>query len=196
MLTAIVLAAGSSRRMGKNKLLLPYRGRPLLAYVVENILSAKVGPVIVVTGHDAEQIEGALKGLHVQLVYNPGYDKGMTSSIQAGVTAAGGDGYMICLSDMALIRPEEYRLLKNAFEKEHKRDIACIIQPVYDNQTGNPVTFSAAWRQAILEHPGPEGCKSILHNHADNCYQVEMPTSSVLEDVDWPEDYDRLFESD
>jgi len=196
MLTAIVLAAGSSRRMGKNKLLLPYKGGPLLTYVVGNILSAKVGPVIVVTGHDAGQIEGALKGLHVQLVHNPGYDTGMTSSIQAGVSAAGGDGYMICLSDMALIRPGEYRLLKNAFDKEYKRDKACIIQPGYDNQTGNPVTFSAAWRQAILEHPGPEGCKSILLNHTDNCYRVEMLTSSVLQDVDWPEDYDQLFDDD
>jgi len=151
MLTAIVLAAGSSRRMGKNKLLLPYRGGPLLAYVTGNILSAKVGPVIVVTGHDAGQIGEALKGLQVQLIHNPMYDTGMTSSIQAGVNAAGGDGYMICLSDMALIRPEEYRLLKNAFDKEYRRDKACIIQPVYDNQTGNPVIFSAAWRQAILE---------------------------------------------
>ena len=196
MLTAIVLAAGSSRRMGKNKLLLPYRGRPLLTYVVGNILSAKVGPVIVVTGHDAGQIGAALKGLHVQLVHNPGYDTGMTSSIQAGVSAAGDDGYMICLSDMALISPGEYRLLKNAFDKEYKRDKACIIQPVYDNQTGNPVIFSAAWRQAILEHSGPEGCKNILRSHTDHCYQVEMPTSSILQDVDWPEDYDRLLVSD
>jgi len=196
MLTAIVLAAGSSRRMGKNKLLLPYRGGPLLAYVTGNILSAKVGPVIVVTGHDAGQIGEALKGLQVQLIHNPMYDTGMTSSIQAGVNAAGGDGYMICLSDMALIRPEEYRLLKNAFDKEYRRDKACIIQPVYDNQTGNPVIFSAAWRQAILEHPGPEGCKSILRSHTDNCYQVEMPTSGILQDVDWPEDYDRLLVND
>jgi molybdenum cofactor cytidylyltransferase len=196
MLTAIVLAAGSSRRMGKNKLLLPYRGGPLLTYVTGNILSAKVGPVIVVTGHDAGQIGEALKGLQVQLVHNPQYDTGMTSSIQAGVSAAGGDGYMICLSDMALIRPGEYRLLKNAFDKEYRRDKACIIQPVYDNQTGNPVIFSAAWRQAILEHAGPEGCKSILRKHTDNCYQVEMPTSGILQDVDWPEDYDRLLGDD
>jgi len=196
MLTAIVLAAGSSRRMGKNKLLLPYTGSPLLTYVVGNILAAKVGPVIVVTGYDAERIGEALKDLRVQMVHNPGYETGMTSSIQAGVNAAGGEGYMICLSDMALISPGEYRLLKTAFDKEYRRDKACIIQPTYDNQTGNPVTFSAAWRQAILEHPGPEGCKSILRSHTDNCYQVEMLTSSVLQDVDWPEDYDRLFDND
>ena len=98
MLNAIVLAAGSSRRMGKNKLLLPYKGRPLLAYVVGNILAAKLGSVIVVTGHEAELIGEALKGLPVKLVHNPRYEEGMTSSIQTGVAAAAdGEGYMICL---------------------------------------------------------------------------------------------------
>jgi molybdenum cofactor cytidylyltransferase len=192
MLTAIVLAAGSSRRMGRNKLLLPYRGKPLLAYVVGNILTAKVGPVIVVTGHEADLIKESLKGLPAKLVHNPRYGTGMTGSIQTGVAAAGGEGYMICLSDMALIAPEEYTLLKNAFEKQYRKDQACIIQPTYDNQAGNPVTFSSAWRQAILEHTDPEGCKNIVRSHPDNIYTVEMLSSSVLQDLDWPEDYDQL----
>jgi len=192
MLTAIILAAGSSRRMGRNKLLLPYRGKPLLAYVTGNILSAGIGSVIVVTGHDAELVGETLKGLPVKLVHNPQYEKGMTGSIQTGVAAADGEGYMICLSDMALIAPEEYALLKNAFDKQHRQDNACIIQPTYDNQIGNPVTFSSAWRQAILEHTDPEGCKDIVRNHPGNIYRVEMNSASVLQDLDWPEDYDQL----
>ena len=192
MLNAIVLAAGSSRRMGKNKLLLPYRGRPLLAYVVGNILAAKIGPVIVVTGHEDGLIREALKGMPVKLAHNPGYEEGMTSSIRTGVAAADGEGYMICLSDMALIAPDEYALLKNAFTKQYKHDEACIIQPTYDTQTGNPVTFSAYWRQAILEHTNPEGCKDIVRNHPGNIYRVEMLSSSVLQDLDWPEDYEQL----
>jgi len=195
MLTAIVLAAGSSRRMGKNKLLLPYGGKPLLAHVVRSILSAHVGPVIVVTGHEAEQTERVLKGLEVTLVHNPRYEEGMTSTIQAGVADASGEGYMICLSDMALIDPDEYRFLKNTFNKQYPHDKACIIQPTHDNQIGNPVIFSAAWREAILEHAGPEGCKGILHAHPENIYQVEMRSASVLQDVDWPDDYDRLSQS-
>ncbi len=192
MLTAIVLAAGSSRRMGRNKLLLPYRGKPLLTYVVGNILTAKVGPVIVVTGYEAPLIGETLKGLPVKIVHNPRYETGMTGSIQTGITHADGEGYMICLSDMALIAPEEYTLLKKAFDKQHRRDKACIIQPTYDNQVGNPVTFSAFWRQAILEHPDPEGCKDIVRSHPDNIYRLEMNSSSVLQDLDWPEDYDQL----
>ena len=192
MLNAIVLAAGSSRRMGKNKLLLPYKGRPLLAYVVGNILAAKVGAVIVVTGHEAELIGETLKGLPVKLVHNARYEEGMTSSIQTGVAAANGEGYMICLSDMALIAPDEYALLKKAFTRQYKRDKACIIQPTYDTQIGNPVTFSAHWRQAILEHTNPEGCKDILRSHPENIYRLEMLSSSVLQDLDWPEDYEQL----
>ena len=178
--------------MGRNKLLLPYKGKLLLAYVVKQILSAKAGPVIVVTGHEASLVEASLKGLSVQIVHNSRYESGMTSSIQAGVAAADGEGYMICLSDMALISPGEYALLKRAFNKEFKLDKACIIQPSYDNQIGNPVIFSAAWREAILANTDPEGCKNILRSHTGHVYRVEMPTSSVLQDVDWPDDYDRL----
>jgi len=195
MLTAIVLAAGSSRRMGRNKLLLPYGGKPLLAHVVRSVLSAHVGSVIVVTGYEAERTENILKGLEITLVYNPHFEEGMTSTIQTGVAAAGGDGYMICLSDMALIDPDEYRFLKNTFNKQVLHDKACIIQPTHDNQTGNPVIFSAAWREAILEHAEPEGCKSILRAHPENLYQVEMRSASILQDVDWPDDYDRLSRS-
>jgi molybdenum cofactor cytidylyltransferase len=192
MLTAVVLAAGVSRRMGRNKLLLAYKGQPLLAYVVKQIISAKIGPVIVVTGHEAGLIEEMLKGLSVTTVYNPRYKEGMTSSIQAGVAAAFGEGYMICLSDMALISPGDYALLKRAFYEQYIHDKACIIQPTYDNQVGNPVTFSAAWREAILANTDPEGCKNIVRSHTEHVYQVEMLTPSVLQDVDWPDDYDRL----
>jgi len=173
-------------------LLLPYKGRPLLAYVVSNILAAKVGPVIVVTGHEAGSIEESLKGLPIKIVHNPRYEEGMTSSIQTGVAAAGGEGYMICLSDMAFIAPDEYAALKKAYTRQYKRDKACIIQPTYDTQIGNPVIFSAFWRQAILEHTDPEGCKNIVRSHPDNIYRLEMLSSSILQDLDWPEDYEQL----
>lgn len=194
MITAIVLAAGYSRRMGRNKLLLAYKGRPLLAYIVECILAAKVGRVVVVTGYEADQVAATLHGKDVQIVHNPDHEKGMTSTIQTGVAAADGEGYMICLSDMPYISPDEYKTLRNAFRQQHARDKACIIQPSYDNQTGNPVTFSAAWRQAILEHTDPEGCKDIIRDHQENVYRVEMLTPAILRDIDWQDDYDRLSE--
>jgi len=194
MINAIVLAAGYSRRMSRNKLLLPYKGKPLLAHIVGNILAARVGHVIVVTGHEADKVASSIQKLDVQIVHNPDYEKGMTSTIQKGVAAADGQGYMICLSDMAYISPDEYKVLRNAFRQQYTHDNSCIIQPSYDNQIGNPVTFSAAWRQAILEHTDPEGCKKIILDHQENVYRVEMLTPAILQDIDWQDDYDRLSE--
>src|SRR6266566_1004111 len=108
MISAIVLAAGSSRRMeNKNKLLLPYKGKTVLVHTVENILSAGIEEVIVVTGHEAGLVQEAIRLLPVRTIHNPQHEAGMTGSIQAGVRAATGNGYMICLSDMVLITPEE-----------------------------------------------------------------------------------------
>lgn len=194
MITAIVLAAGYSRRMGRNKLLLTYKGRPLLAHVVECILAAKVGRVVIVTGFEADLVTSTVTGMDVQIVHNPDHEKGMTSTIQAGVAAADGEGYMICLSDMPYISPGEYKVLRNAFHQQYAKDKACIIQPSYDNQIGNPVTFSAAWRQDILDNTDPEGCKNIVRRHQENVYRVEMLTPAILQDIDWQDDYDRLSE--
>jgi molybdenum cofactor cytidylyltransferase len=194
MITAIVLAAGYSRRMGRNKLLLVYKGRPLFAHVLECILTAKVGRVVVVTGFEANKVAAAIAGMDVQIVHHPEYEKGMTSTIQAGVKASEGEGYMICLSDMPYINPEEYKVLKDAFHQQYERDKACIVQPSYDNQIGNPVTFSAFWRKDILANTDPEGCKNIVRLHRENVYRVEMSTPAVLQDIDCQDDYDRLSE--
>jgi molybdenum cofactor cytidylyltransferase len=194
MINAIVLAAGNSRRMGRNKLLLNYKGRPLLAHVVDRILAAKLGRVLVVTGFEAEKLRGVFEGMDLQFVHNPDYEKGMTSSIQAGVAAADGEGFMICLSDMPYISADEYKKLGHAFHKQHLHDNACIIQPSYDSQIGNPVTFSAAWRREILSNTEAEGCKNIIRRHQENVYRVEMSTPGVLLDIDAKDDYDRLLE--
>src|SRR5258706_1708260 len=98
MLSAIVLAAGSSRRMGnKNKLMLPYKGKTVLIHTVENILAAGFEEVIVVTGFESALVGKALRWLPVRFAHNPRFEEGMTGSIQTGVRAATGKGYMICL---------------------------------------------------------------------------------------------------
>src|ERR1700754_4804500 len=112
MLSAILLAAGSSRRMGSiNKLLLPWQGQPIVAATAANILAAGIKEVIVVTGHQAPAITAALAHLPVQFVHNPRHEEGMTSSIQTGVRNTTGNGYMICLADMVLLTAEDYKLL-------------------------------------------------------------------------------------
>lgn len=142
MLSAIVLAAGESKRMKeRNKLLLPFRNKTVIRYVVENIIAAGLHEVIVVVGHEAEKVEAALTDLSVKFVLNENFEKGMTTSIQAGVKNASGDGYMICLSDMVMITPEEYALMKDKFLQQLEHDSACICLPRYNGEKGNPGDF-------------------------------------------------------
>jgi len=193
MVTSILLAAGSSRRMGdSNKLLLPYKGSTILAATAEQILSSGIGELIVVTGHQAAAVEQALSHLPVRFAHNPLHEEGLTSSIRAGVLLAEGQGYMICLSDMVLITSEEYTLLRQTFETHCSRDERCILQPVYRGEKGNPVIFSSFYRDAILQHGEKEGCKEIVRSHSDHLYTVDMPADHVLRDLDYPDEYRAL----
>ena len=193
MLTAIVLAAGSSKRMGgENKLLLPYKSKTIIASVVENLIKAGIEEIIVVVGYEAEQIKNALKELPVNFIYNAAYANGITTSIQSGVLHAKGDGYMICLSDMVLITPEEYALLQHTFKTQVQLNKKCICVPRYKNEKGNPVIFSSFYREAILQHTDMNGCKTIVESNKENIYPVDMQTNHILSDIDYLEDYKKL----
>lgn len=193
MLSAILLAAGSSRRMGNiNKLLLPYQGKPLLYSTAEQILASGIDEMIVVTGHEQAAITEALHPLPVRITHNPNHEEGMTSSIQAGIRIARGQGYMICLSDMVLITSEEYASLQLAFKEHYPSDDRCIIQPGYKGEKGNPVIFSSAYRSAILQHPEKEGCRQILRSNTTHIVPVPMPTDHILRDIDYPDEYQSL----
>src|SRR6516164_9618091 len=109
MIASIVLAAGTSSRMESgNKMLLPLNNKTVLETTLDNILADGPGEVIVVLGKDADKIMTRIDRLPVRIVYNPDYKKGLTTSIQKGVSVATAKGYMICLGDMVLITAPEY----------------------------------------------------------------------------------------
>ena len=208
-LTAIVLAAGLSRRMGNdNKLLLPFGQSTILATTLTNILSAKIGQILVVVGHEAQKVQAILvadlkndplsindqNASKMTILTNHHYEKGMTTTIQTGVEAADKDsvGYMICLSDMPFITPSEYTFLKNEFLKILETNKQAIIQPIFKEKRGNPTIFSSFYKKHILELTYTEGCKPIVQAHAAHVYAVEMPTDSVLRDIDFREDYQAM----
>ncbi len=196
MLSAVVLAAGSSSRMGTdNKLLLPYKNKPVIAAVVETIINAGIKDVIVVTGYEADHIKDALKNFEVQFTHNQHYADGMTSSIKQGIMAAKGNGYMICLSDMVMITAADYKLLSDAFQKRISLNLQCIIMPWYKNKHGNPVIFSSFYKEMILQNLQPEGCKNIIQSNLQHLYMIEMATPHVLQDFDYPDDYKKLLQN-
>lgn len=191
--SAIVLAAGESKRMKeRNKLLLPFRTKTVIRYVIENIIAAGLDEVIVVLGHEAEKVKVALTNLSVKFVLNENFEKGMTTSIQSGIKNATGAGYMICLSDMVMITSGEYSLMKDKFLQQLEHDSACICLPRYNSEKGNPVIFSSHYSDAILQHREMEGCKTIVQQNKDHIYWIEMNTRHVLQDMDSPEDYELL----
>ncbi len=187
MLTVIVLAAGMSRRMGPvNKLLLPFRGRTILETTLGQITASGAEEIIVVLGHESERILPLLENFPVQPIFNPDFAVGMTTSIQAGVRAASADsdGFMISLSDMPLIEAATYHRLTRAFFEKKKTDERIIVQPVFENTPGNPVIFSAAYKNEILALTFNEGCKPILQSNLEHVQRFPIPNKSILMDAD------------
>ena len=208
-ITAILLAAGLSRRMGnENKLLLPFGQSTILTTTLANILSAKIGETLIVVGHEAQNVQATLvadlkkhplsinaqNASKMTILTNNHYEKGMTTTIQTGVEAAATEsvGYMICLSDMPFITPEEYAFLTNEFLKILETNKQAIVQPVFNGRRGNPTIFSSFYRKHILELTYTEGCKPIVQAHTAHVYAVEMPTDSVLRDIDFRADYEAV----
>jgi len=195
MLNIILLAAGQGLRMGgPNKLLLPFLGRSVLETTLSELCAADIGPVFVVTGHQRAFVAPIVAQYPVQEVFNPDFRTGMTGSIQAGVRAAqAGQGYMICLADMPMIAAAAYQLLADHFLSHLAGDERAILLPRFGEPKGNPVIFAAAYRDDILNHPDPEGCRGIVQTNTAHIRWLDMPDNSVLKDLDTPEDYKALF---
>lgn len=194
MISAIVLAAGLSSRMGgKNKLLLNYKGKTILQQTVESILASEVMEIVVVTGHQGDQVSQVLEEgeYPVRIVRNDDYKTGMTSSIKKGVENASQfcDGYMICMGDMPLIQTAHYNSIILAFRKAYVKNPKSIIVPVYDQRKGNPTLFSASYKNDILNHEKEEGCREIVESNLENVTSLSLSTDIQVLDVDEKEDY-------
>ena len=192
MISAVILAAGESRRMGKqNKLLLPIGGEALLVKLVASVCASDVGQVLVVIGHEAEKIRRELNKFPLNFVYNPNFSEGMTTSIKYGVKLVSNecDGLLICLGDMPFINTSEINKLIHAYVKNRIKGEGLIVVPVFKRQRGNPVLFSIEFRNDILEHKKESGCKEVIMKNSDSVMEIEMDDEKMLLDVDTMEDY-------
>ena len=193
MITAIVPAAGMSTRMGQNKLLLPFRGKPLIGHAVDTLLSSAVDEVVVVLGHDAWKLREKLAGKQVRFVENPGYREGLSTSVRAGmnVVSTRAVGIMIYLADQPLVEPKEVNSLVTAFVEARKAG-RNIVVPVHHGQRGNPVILDVSYKEAILDVVGETGCRRVIKRNPDQLMMVEMETDHVIRDVDTIEEYEKL----
>jgi molybdenum cofactor cytidylyltransferase len=196
MLSAIILAAGMSTRMGQNKLLLSFQGKTLIARAVDTLLASEMDEVIVVLGHEAEKVRAQLGGKPVRLVHNPDYRDGLSTSVRVGVRAVSPqvEGIMIYLADQPLLEPADVNFMVKAFALAKDANKSIVV-PLFHGQRGNPVILNASYREAMLEVVGDVGCKRVIKRYSDKVFRVEMETDHVVRDVDNVEDYEEVVSS-
>jgi molybdenum cofactor cytidylyltransferase len=186
-IAAVVLAAGQSRRMGaRNKLLAAIDGVPMVARAVDAALAGVDGGVYVVTGHEHEQVARALEGRDVNLVHNPRYAEGLSTSLASGLEALGDDvdGALVCLGDMPRISQAHIEKLIAAFDPREGRAI-CI--PLWDAERGHPVLWARRFFAEMCDIKGDVGARHLLGEYADLTCEVPVEDDGVLLDVDSPD---------
>ena len=178
MISAILLAAGESKRMnGENKLTKKINGVPLIKISVKNILESSVDELIIITGHKSDEITDTIDiNKKIKFIFNKDYKSGMASSIKIGLSNLSNktEYFLICLSDMPMISKEIYNeLIKNS--KKNK-----IVVPTYKNQQGNPVLFSILMKDKIMGIKGDLGAKEILEKNKEFVFNFETNNQSIL----------------
>jgi molybdenum cofactor cytidylyltransferase len=188
VIAAIVLAAGASTRMRRQKLLLPMGdGRPLVRLAVEQVLAAGVDDAVVVLGREAEAVALALAGLPVRTVVNPRFAEGQATSLRAGLDALrpGTEGAVIALGDQPLPDPTIIRRLVATFRASGRP----VVVPVYRDGRGNPVLFAVALFDELRAVTGDRGGRGVIAR--DPTRVAEVPVDAPMPaDIDTPEDYE------
>jgi molybdenum cofactor cytidylyltransferase len=185
-MAAVLLAAGLSRRMGDvNKLLIDIDGKPMVRRAAETLLANNLA-LYVVTGHERERVEAALRDLdNITFVHNPAYRDGQASSIRAGLAALNGDheAALIALSDQPGLEAADIADLINAFQHS---DGSRILMPVFDGQRGNPIVVPGAIIETIGDGPMNFGCRKFMDANPERVWRYEVQNDHFTRDIDTP----------
>ncbi len=189
MICAIVLAAGQSKRMGVQKLLLPFGGKTVIAHIVEQLTASSVDEVHVVVGCHGKQVSEGLSGRPVSIVNNSSYKSGMLSSVRCGLRAVSQQcrAVLVALGDQPSVTTKLIDQMLQKYDSTEKQ----ILVPLYNGKRGHPVIFSAAYCDEILTHYDSVGLRGLLYAHEEDIFELPVETSGVLSDMDYPQDYQR-----
>ena len=188
MISAILLAAGQSKRMGsENKLTKKIQGIPLIKHSVKNILDSSIDELIIVVGHQKEIIGKLIdKNEKIKFVFNKNFENGMASSIKIGMDnlSEKTEAFFICLGDMPLVNQDVYNQLITSINNKE------IIVPTYKGQQGNPVLFSKSIKEKIFTLQGDIGAKKILKTNESKILNVEINDQGITKDFNTQENFD------
>ena len=187
MISAILLAAGQSKRMnGENKLTKEIKGTSLIKHAVQNILDSSVQELIIVLGYQKEIIEKLIdKNEKIKIVFNKNFESGMASSIKTGLNnlSEKTEAFFICLGDMPMVNHDIYnQLIKSKNNKE-------IIVPTHKGQQGNPVLFAKTMKEKIMNITGDIGAKKILELNEDKILNFEIKDQNISKSFDTRNDF-------
>lgn len=191
MISAILLAAGESRRMGEFKQLLRLGEKSFVEHCVDNLLASRVDEVIIVTGHRASEVRRAVGDRPVRFAHNEDYQSGMASSIKCGVQAISEStrACVLALVDQPRIGADVINLVIETYEKAPTN----IVIPTYSGRSGHPILIDVTLKAEILTMDPEQGLRQVVRAHPDQVVRVEWSSRAVLEDCDLPEDYQRVL---
>lgn len=190
MIGAVILAAGQSRRMGRNKMLLPHGASTVLETIVTEVAACSVAEVVVVTGHEPDRIAALLASYPVRCVFNPAYARAeMLVSLQVGLRALPAE------AQAALVVPGDHPRLRRDIIQQviDGQQPGKLIIPSYHMKRGHPILIDHAWWEKLLALPETSSLRDFIRAHEEHIRYVMVDTDSVLKDMDTPEEYQDLL---
>jgi molybdenum cofactor cytidylyltransferase len=194
MIVAAILSAGESSRMGRPKALLTIDGVRFIEKIVTALRLTRIARIMVVLGHNAAEMRQRISDLQVDLVINPDYKQGQSTSlaaairsIEAGTDAERVDGILVHLVDHPYINADLVNLMIDRFYETKK----LIVVPRYQDRKGHPVIFSKALFGELLAAPLDRGAKAVVHAHHKDTLEIDTNYEGAIIDIDTPEEYRR-----
>jgi molybdenum cofactor cytidylyltransferase len=189
----ILLAAGRSRRMGTQKLLLPFAGQTVVGHIAGQLLTGGLEQLIVVVGADRSAVDAALINKNVTLVENPDFNGDMLSSIRCGLKAlpANCDVALIALGDQPGIQSQLVARLIHHYQQAP----GGIVAPIHNGKRGHPIVIGRKYFAELLASFDGQGLQGLMDQRADDVITLATDDPHVLADMDYPVDYQRLREA-
>lgn len=190
-IAGIILAAGRSSRMGRDKALLPYRGSTFLGHLIETLRQPRISFLRIVLGENADAARAKITLEPPQIVLNPNPDEPQLASLQLALRSIPEqivDGALVCLVDHPCVERETVKLLLDRFYQAGKR----IVIPTFSGRRGHPVLFAASLFRELLAAPLDQGARAVVHKFAGEVLEVPTQDEGVILDIDDPETYRRI----
>jgi molybdenum cofactor cytidylyltransferase len=196
MIAAVILSAGESSRMGRPKALLPIDGQTFIEKIVGALKQTSVGKIIVVLGHNGDEMRRSIQHLPVEIMINPDYRLGQLSSLQTAIRHLQGetncDGIVVHLVDHPYINPQLLQLMLHRFVDEKR----AIVVPRHQGKRGHPVIFARELFSELLAAPMDQGAKAVVNAHRDETLEIDTEEVGITLDIDTPELYRQHVKGD